>query len=749
MTSTSLTVEVAVAAPVWHALTYRVPPDLASLIQPLTRLTVPVRGKPRLGFALSVPEPGETKGLQPVADVLDDPSAGQAFPPELKDFFIRAAAYYQAPLGQVLAGALPSGLGSQAGAGQPGNRQLTIVAARKGNLSGQPKPNTQGAALLDLLRQEGPQSLPQLKEHWPRAKALVAKLEADGWVSLSHRPLVRDLLGRPLWPEPRPEHLTPDQDAAWAELEPALRTNSFTPFLLFGVTGSGKTELYVRACETALQAKRGALVLTPEIGLVLRLEGLLRDRLGADQVAVLHSGLSPAQRRAQWQAIASGRARVVVGARSAVFAPLADVGVICVDEEQDEAYKQEDRLRYHARDLALLRGQEQKAVVILGSATPAVTTWQRAQRGGLTFLGLPRRIKEAKLPDMEVVDMRRAGRLAGGFLSPRLRQAIRETKAAGRQAILFLNRRGYAPALLCPSCGQTVGCPACSLSLTLHRSQGRGKLVCHTCGHQRPLPEACPSCGAPGEALKPLGLATGAVAETLQELEPGLRVARLDSDTAASSAQLRAVLKQVGGHEVDVVVGTQMITKGHHFPLINLVGVLLADQALAIPDFRASERAYTLLTQVAGRAGREGGASRVIVQTYDPHHHALAAALAQDAEGFYATELAERQALGYPPFMRLLSLRLEGGDEAATAKAAGALAVRLEEARARLEPKAQLLGPAPAPIARSKGRWRFLILLKSPTASAASRILRLGRHLLGGLPPGVRLVVDVDPLNLM
>jgi primosomal protein N' (replication factor Y) len=749
MVDPSLTVEVAVAAPVWHALTYRVPPELANLIRPLTRLSVPVRGKPRLGFALSAPEPGRTEGLQPVADVLDNPQMGQAVPSELKNFFVRAAAYYHAPLGQVLAWSLPSGLASQPQAGRPKGRQVTIVSPRQGSPQDKPKAGSQAAALLDLLEQEGPQSLPRLRERWPRAKALATKLEAMGWVSLSHRPLVRDLLGRPLWPEPRPLYLTPEQSAAWEKLEPSLKSESFSPFLLYGVTGSGKTELYLRACETALKQKRGALVLTPEIGLVLRLEGLLRDRLGADQVAVLHSGLTPAERRSQWQAIAAGSAQVVVGARSAVFAPLTKLGVICVDEEQDEAYKQEDRFRYHARDLALLRAQEQKAVVILGSATPAVTTWHRAHAGGMTLLSLPRRVKNAKLPDMEIVDLRRAGRLAGGFLSMRLRQALRQTVAAGRQAILFLNRRGFAPALLCSSCGQTVGCPACSLSLTLHRSNGSGRLVCHSCGHQRPMPTACPNCGAPAEELKPLGLGTEAVVETLRELEPNMRLARLDSDTATNPAKLRAVLRQVAKLEVDVVVGTQMITKGHHFPMISLVGVLLADQALAIPDFRASERAYTLLTQVAGRAGREGGPSRVIVQTYNPHHHALAAAMSQNANNFYATELAERNALGYPPFMRLLSLRLEGGDENATAQAAEALAVRLEEARLRLEPQAQLLGPAPAPIARSQGRWRFLILLKSPTASGAARVLRLARHLLGGLPPGMRLMVDVDPLNLM
>jgi primosomal protein N' (replication factor Y) len=747
MESPSLTIEVAIAAPVWHALTYRVPPELAQLIRPLTRLSVPMRGRLRLGFALNEPEQGEAEGLQQIGDVLDGVEAGQAFPPELKDFFIRAAAYYQAPLGQVLAWSLPSGLGSQAPADQPKSRQVTIVNPRQGRSEELPKPNTQAAALLSHLQQEGPQSLPHLKEHWPRAKVLITKLEAGGWVSLSHRPLVRDLLGHPLWPEPRPETLTTDQKGTWKQLEPALAAKNFSPFLLYGVTGSGKTELYVRACEAAMQAGRGALVLTPEIGLVLRLEGLLRDRLGAEKVAVLHSGLTPAQRRRQWMAIASGQARAVVGARSAVYAPLKDAGVICVDEEQDEAYKQEDHLRYNARDLALLRGQEQKSVVILGSATPAVTTWHRAHQGEMGLLSLPRRVKEAKLPSMEVVDLRRAGRLAGGFLSPRLHQELKQTVGQGRQAILFLNRRGYAPALLCPSCGQTVGCPACSLSLTLHRSQGR--MVCHTCGHHRPIPQTCPNCEAPGEDLKPLGLGTEAVVETLRELEPAFRITRLDRDAAANPAKLRAVLKQISNQDVDVVVGTQMITKGHHFPLISLVGVLLADQALAIPDFRASERAYALLTQVAGRAGREGGPSKVIIQTYDPHHHALAAAMVHDSEGFYRAELAERKALGYPPFMRLMSLRLEGGDEKSTALAAQALAARLEEARSRLEPRAQILGPAPAPIARSQGRWRQLILIKSPTASGTASILRLGRHLMGGLPAGVRLVVDVDPLNLM
>ncbi|MFZ5586445.1 MAG: replication restart helicase PriA [Thermodesulfobacteriota bacterium] len=739
-------VDIAVAAPVWRPLTYAVPADLAPLIAPLMRLEAPLRGRRALGFALGRPRAGDAAGLKPILDVLDEPGR-PPWPESLLGFFQRAAAYYQAPLGQALAWSLPAGLGGGKSAAPPARAELVAVAAwRQGEASQAPRPGGQAAALLERLRAAGPQPLPALRAEFPRAAALLKTLEAAGWVSLSHRPLVRDLAGRPLWPEPEPAQPTPDQAAALAAIAPAIAEKRFQAFLLHGVTGSGKTEVYLAACRAALAAGRGALVLTPEIGLCLRLEGLLRERLGPDLVAVLHSGLSPAQRRSQWRAIAAGHARVVVGARSAVFAPLIDPGVICVDEEQDEAYKQEDRLRYHARDLALLRGQEQASPVVLGTATPAVTTWWRAQSGGLTLLAMPNRVRQAGLPSMEVVDLRTAGRLEAGFLSRRLRQALTETVAAGHQAMLFLNRRGYAPALICPACGQSVGCPACSLSLTLH--QKRRRLVCHTCGHQRPLPDKCPACGGPAEALRPLGLGTEAVAEKLVELFPAWRVARLDRDAAESPAALRRILRSMAAHEIDVLVGTQMLTKGHHFPLIRLVGVLLADQALTLPDYRAGERAFVLLTQVAGRAGREGGPGRVLVQCYDPNHHAVAAALAHDAQGFYARELDLRRELGYPPFARLMALRLEGPDEAKVGRAANDLARHLEAARRRVEPRAELLGPAPAPVARAAGRWRQLMLLKSPSAEAAGRILRLGLHQAGELPAGVRLSVDVDPLSL-
>ncbi len=739
-------VDIAVAAPVWRPLTYAVADDLAPLVGPLTRVLAPLRGRGCLGFALGSATPGDTAGFKPLQDVLDEPGR-PVWPAGLLPFFQRAATYYQAPLGQALAWALPAGLGEAKGAGRRVGLELVMVAAwRPGPPETAPKPGGQAAELLALLREQGPQPLPVLRQRFGRAAALVRSLEAAGWVGLSHRALVRDLLGQPLWPEPEPEALTADQTAALAAITPAITEKRFQSFLLHGVTGSGKTEVYLAACRAALEAGRGAIILTPEIGLCLRLEGLLRDRLGPERVAVLHSGLTPAQRREQWWTIAQGPARVVVGARSAVFAPLADPGLICVDEEQDEAYKQEDRLRYHGRDLALLRGREQGCPVVLGSATPSVVTWWRAQRGELTRLSLPRRVREAALPVMEVVDLRGAGKLEAGFLGRRLKQGLIDTVAAGHQAIVFLNRRGFAPALICTACGKSLGCPACALSLTLH--QQRQRLVCHTCGHQRPVPPQCPNCGAAAESFKPLGLGTEAVAGRLQELFPEWRVGRLDRDTAETPQQLRRILKAVAGHELDVLVGTQMLTKGHHFPLIRLVGVLLADQALTLPDYRAAERAFVLLTQVAGRAGREGGPGRVIVQSYDPGHHAVAAALAHDAEGFYAKELEQRRELSYPPFSRLMALRLEGVDEDRVRRAAEELGMRLEAARRRIEPRAQLLGPAPAAVARAAGRWRYLLLLKSASAAAAARVLRLGLHQAGDLPSGVRLIVDVDPLNL-
>lgn len=744
-----LIVDVAVSRPLWQALSYTVGPELARLIKPLTRLVVPVRGKNVLGFALNHPEERPIKGLKPIKDVLDDPQDGAVWPPGLLRFFQRASAYYQTPLGQVLAWSLPAGLGGLGRAGQKCSRprEEVLISLRQGEEKDLPRKNSQAARLLQRIIQADSLTLSKLRTEFPRVTQLARQLEKRGWAVLSHRPVIKDLCGRELFPEPRPENLTIEQAEALRRIEPAVKAGEFRSFLIHGVTGSGKTELYLRAAEAALAAGRQALCLTPEIGLCLRLEGLFRSRLGQENVAVLHSGLTPSARRGQWMAISSGRAKVVVGARSAVFAPLSDPGVICVDEEQDEAYKQEDRMGYHARDLALLRGQEQKCPVVLGTATPAVVTRYRAESGAMELISLKKRVKGVPLPAMQVVDMRKAGSPIGGFLSPVLYAGLKKTVAQKGQVLLFLNRRGFAPALICQECGKPVGCPHCSLSLTYH--QQSNMLKCHTCGFKRPVPEKCPQCGSGVEAFKPIGLGTEAVARKLAELEPDLRLARLDTDTAGDHKKLSNMLKLIVEHEVDVVIGTQMISKGHHFPDLKLVGVLMADQALSLPDFRAAERAYTLLSQVAGRAGREGGGGKVIVQTYDPEHHALVGALNHNPQWFYEHEIAERRALNYPPFTRLVSLRLEGDKEERAARAAELLAGHLRKAQARLEPGAMVLGPAPAPVLKKQDRFRYLLLLKALSAGNAARIMRLALHNTGQLPSGVRLKVDVDPVNLL
>jgi primosomal protein N' (replication factor Y) len=488
------TVDVALAAPLWKALSYAVPAELVNLVKPLSRLLVPLRGGQSLGFALSPPAPGDATGLKSILDVLDEVESAQACPAELLQFYQRAASYYQAPLGQVLAQSLPAGMGTSRpkGGRLPKAESVAHVSVRQGMAKNLPRVGTQADRLLRLLQKNGTMPLPDLRKMFTQAGALSKRLEAAGWVEIHQKPLVRDLLGNPLRDEPPPECLNPDQAKAVKQINKHVDSTEFKAILLFGVTGSGKTEVYLAACERALRNGRQALILVPEIGLCLRLEGLLKSRLEPGRVAVLHSGLTPAARRGQWMAIARGEADVVVGARSAVFAPLKNPGVICVDEEQDEAYKQEDRFPYNGRDLALLRGQEQGCPVLMGTATPSASTWHRADSGAYEKLILPKRINDAALPKMSLVDLRSAGRLKGGFLSAQLHQALKKTVSAGNQAILFLNRRGYAPALICAKCGKTTGCPSCSLSLTVHRSAKR--LTCHTCGHTQ----------APAHTMPPL-----------------------------------------------------------------------------------------------------------------------------------------------------------------------------------------------------------------------------------------------------
>jgi len=480
----------------------------------------------------------------------------------------------------------------------------------------------------------------------------------------------------------------------------------------------------------------------PEIALTPQLVGRFRARFG-DDIAVLHSGLTIRQRDDAWQSLRQGRVRVAIGARSALFAPVADLGLIVVDEEHDPSFKQDEGFRYHARDMALLRAQYAGAVSVLGSATPSIETYYRANQGGIRLLSLPTRATGATMPEVELVDLRRhrSGPTGHPLLSGPLYQAIGDCLDAGHQAIIFLNRRGFSPSIRCAACGALAECPACSVALTEHRAQGA--LRCHYCDFQRALAQPCIACGSP--EYHRLGVGTEQLEKSIEESFPKARVARLDRDTASGEG-VEAVLDRLRSGEVDVLVGTQMVTKGHDIAGVTLVGVALADQSLAFPDFRASERTFQLLAQVAGRAGRAEAPGKVVLQTYQPDHPAVRLAASHDYESFYAEEIRARDEVGYPPFARLVSVRVHAGAEADARAATQALADAARQHPAVREGAVQVLGPAPAPLVRLRGRYHYRLLLKSSDRKLLRNVTaQLAARIDQGLLPS-HATLDIDPL---
>jgi primosomal protein N' (replication factor Y) len=530
---------------------------------------------------------------------------------------------------------------------------------------------------------------------------------------------------------------------------PALDSKTYQPFLLHGVTGSGKTELYLRGVEHLLAKGRGSLVLVPEIALTPQLVGRFRSRFGAE-VAVLHSGLKDKERLLYWQALRRGELRVAVGVRSAVFAPVRDLGLIVVDEEHDPSFKQEEKLRYQARDLAVVRGNQLGATVLLGSATPSLETLENARRGRYRTLLLGARVDDRPMPTVELVDLReerprppvQLQEEEAPILSAQLLLAMAEVLEAGRQVILFLNRRGHSTLLLCATCGQALRCHQCDVSLTQHLLGKSVKVMCHYCGEARGSVERCDACQGP---LLKLGVGTQRVEAEVAARFPKARVGRLDRDFATSAEKVTELLAAFARREVDVLVGTQMVAKGHDFPGVTLVCVVMADTSLGLPDFRASERTFQLLTQVAGRAGRGQEKGRVLIQTYNPDAEAVQRAVGHDYGGFAEQELVWRQRLAYPPFNRLAAVRIEGEDGPAVQGVAARLGERLA---ARLPPSAsgvRLLGPAPAPIAKLRGKTRWQLLLKAGTHRQLTPLLDLVDAEAARLPRSVRVTVDVDP----
>ena len=770
--------------------TYRVPAALDAEALPGRRVQVPLGRRTATGVIV-----GPGAAHDDARDLLRLLDSGPLLPPDVLELVRWAAAHYVAPLGPAIKAALPPGIDERdekipaltlAGRAlleqgtlvdDPERESLSAVAQgkkvaartvarleKRGLLAmvqgtgsrarislkkvevARAMPGAQApqralkqAALLSwLLAREGQVPVDELLAAFPKARALLRALAQRGLVELGEQDAGPAHVEEAPWGSS--DHpATPAQAAALGKLSAAVGSGSYAPFLLHGVTGSGKTLVYLETIARARALGLGAIALVPEIALTPQLAGRFRARFGGD-VAVLHSGLSERERLAEWHRVREGRAGVVVGARSAVFAPVQRLGIVVVDEEHEPSYKQEERLRYHARDLALVRAQKACAIALLGSATPSLETLRRAHEGKLEVLRLPERATARPLPAIEIVD--RKG--SPGLFTAKLSAALRETLQKREQAILFLNKRGHTRTLLCQSCGAAVGCPNCSVALVLHKTSGE-RLRCHMCGHEEPPREACALCG--GRKLVPLGAGTEHVEEELRALLPSARLARLDRDSAGGPGQAATILARFARRELDVLVGTQMVAKGHDFPGVTLVGVLDADGPLHLPDFRAAERCVQLLAQVSGRAGRGAEPGRVVVQAYQPDDPAVRAA--SDYESFARDELVRREALGFPPFSRLVAVKLQGNVLLRVQAAAERLATHARRLVSKGE-DADVLGPAPSPLARLRGKHRFQLLLRAQGHGPLHRLARaLQREHQERGPSGVELSLDVDPVALV
>jgi primosomal protein N' (replication factor Y) len=764
---------VALDVPIDRQFTYRVPEALAPGLVPGARVLVPFGARRLVGVVVAV-HASPPAGLESLKDVAAIVDRTPVLPAELLAFLREVASYYLSPLGAVLALALPAierktisglrakGIALETSKIAPAHIER-FVARGIADVDGL-KLGPVASELMAHVREAGEVPLLALRERWSGAPEVVRKLAARGVLLVHERERVvsafTDASERDVAPE-----LTSEQAEAVAAITASLdashdpRTPPL-PFLLHGVTGSGKTEVYLHAIAHTLARGRGALMLVPEIALTPQLVSRFRARFG-DDVAVVHSALDPAARFAMWRRLHEGKLRVAIGARSALFAPVPSLGLVVVDEEHDPSFKQEEGVRYHARDCAILRAVRASAVCVLGSATPSLESVELVRQGRARRLVLAQRAKSQPMPRVEIIDLRHVGAGPSGSkqLSLPLHRALEATLAAGEQTILFLNRRGFAPAVRCEACGELARCPDCDVAYTFHRAPGtrarRDGLVepvaagmrCHYCDRVEPLPLKCPACNG---RLSLEGAGTERLEDVLASAFPRARVARLDRDVA-SGREIEKILDRVRAREVDILVGTQMVTKGHDLPFVTLVGVVNADSALSMPDFRAAERTFQLLVQVAGRAGRGDAPGKVLVQTRTPEHPAIRCAVLHDVETFQELELRDREELGYPPYSRLVLVRLDGPTEERTAQVAaqlGAAACALESTKREI---VEVRGPTPAPVPRVRGRFRYRILLKGPRKElrevarevkrAAEEITRKSRD--------VRIVIDVDPLAML
>jgi primosomal protein N' (replication factor Y) len=719
-------VDVLVPVALDQAYSYVVPPGMA--VAPGDVVAVPLGPREALGVVWAEnehPNPRLDNRLKDISDKLDVPPLKA----ELRKFVDWVSNYTLSPRGMIARMALRMGehLGparERVGVRLAGTHPKRMTAARNRVL----------AVCADgLVRMKG-----EIAEEAGVSPGVIDGLIDEG--TLETLVLPPD----PVAPAPDPDFaqpaFSPAQQAAADVLRATVATGGFSATLLDGVTGSGKTAVYLEAVAEAIRRGRQSLILMPEIALTSQVLDRFAERFGV-RPAEWHSQLSQRLRQRTWAAVSSGEATVTVGARSALFLPYKDLGLIVVDEEHDPAYKQEDGVRYHARDMAVVRASVGGIPIVLASATPSVETEVNARRGRYKKLSLPERFGGQHLPGIEAIDLKREGPPRGRFIAPRLAEAVKVAIERGEQALLFLNRRGFAPLTLCRGCGHRLACPNCDAWLVDHRF--RRRLVCHHCGFAMPLPERCPKCDAT-ESFAPVGPGVERLEQEAAELFPDARILVLSSDLVESMERLRAELDDVAAGRFDIVIGTQLVAKGHHFPKLNLVGIVDADLGLSNGDPRAAERTFQLLHQVVGRAGREEGHGIGYLQTHQPEHPVMKALIASDREAFYATEIELREKTHYPPFGRLASLLVSGSDKHPTESHARRVA-----AAAPHDEAVRVLGPAEAPLALVRGRYRFRILVKAPRGYDLSTYLREWMARAPKKKGNIKLEVDVDPQSFL
>jgi len=735
--------EVAVNVPLDRTFHYVVPPVLEGRLRRGARVRVPFGKRSVVGYCVGLTDssPVPTQRLKTVSGLLD--------PEPLLDEHMLAltrwiADEYLCGWGEALEAALPGGVRRGAA------RRTVLIVAPRGTPEDlrthaaevEKKAPRQAAALRALAEAEDELVLSELAQRTGADASVARALARKGWVEIRREAMATEAMAglRAHRTEPFPP--TPHQRAALETIAALLERERPGVLLLHGVTGSGKTEVYLQALRRVVDAGRQGIVLVPEISLTPQTVRRFAGRF--ERVALLHSRLTEAERREQWHLIRSGEAEVVIGARSAVFAPTRRLGLIVVDEEHESTFKQQSSPRYHAAAVAMRRGALEGALVVLGSATPSLESYHRARQGEYALATLPTRVADAPLPGVEVVDMRteRARTKRRTLISRRLAALADASLARGEQVIFFLNRRGFSTWIVCRRCGHVVKCPRCEVSLVYHRRAGRAR--CHHCGADIEPPTACPVCNS--GAVSYLGAGTQRIEEVIQRRFPDHPCARMDSDTTRGRTRHRDILAAFREGKTRILLGTQMIAKGLDLPNVTVVGVIDADVSLNLPDFRASERTFQLLAQVAGRTGRGFRGGRVVIQTSSPEQACIRFALRHDYPAFARHELAHREALGYPPFGRLARLIVEGTRSPACERRCAALAERLRSAAADAD--VEVLGPAPAPLSRIRGRYRHHVMLKERTPGDLHRVLRACRGDLRS-QGGVQVIVDVDPVSLL